>query len=206
MILKPYEGWCPYCLVCPTMSRMRETEYGYQCVACQNKIDFDLLHYEGPVGKKTPEELAYYDEKIKELQDDPYMAGDEKQKRIAHWEHQKRYARPKADHDKFCFHVPKPITADWLEGQYAAGRLFRVSALVTGAFYEGSCRNASVARWDGILKSFTYVRHKFGSAFTEEINTVEDDNGFDLFLPHYEIVDPTDQRVQELKKLLGERV
>ena len=113
--------------------------------------------------------------------------------------------RPKEDYDKYCFHVPKPIPEGWLPEQYAKGKLVPVARLVTCAFYEGSCRNASVAVWDGIVKRFTYVRHKFGDAFLEEINTVEQDDGHDLFLPHFEIKDHTDPRVVELKKLLGDK-
>lgn len=114
-------------------------------------------------------------------------------------------SRPKEDYEKFCFHVPKPIPEGWLAEQYEKERLIPVSRLVTCAFYEGSCRNASVAVWDGILKVFTYVRHKFGQPYLEEISTVEQDTGYDLFLPHYEIKDHTDPRVVELKNLLGKR-
>lgn len=116
-----------------------------------------------------------------------------------------RMKRPKEDYDKYCFHAPSPVTPEWLAEQYEKGRLIPVSRLATCAFYEGSCRNASVAVWDGILKRFTYARTKFGSTFLEEINTVEQDDGFDLFLPHYEIKDHTDERVVQLKKLIGDR-
>jgi hypothetical protein len=55
--------------------------------------------------------------------------------------------------------------------------------LVHGAYYYGSCRNASVARWNGETERFIYWRHKFGDRFAEEINHPEDDDGFDLFKP-----------------------
>lgn len=45
----PYPGWRPYCLVCPTMSRMVARDYGWQCVGCSNKIKHDLTHYDEPV-------------------------------------------------------------------------------------------------------------------------------------------------------------
>jgi hypothetical protein len=35
-------GWNPYCLVCTTMERMERRDYGWECVACHNKIGFDL--------------------------------------------------------------------------------------------------------------------------------------------------------------------
>ena len=53
--------------------------------------------------------------------------------------------------------------------------------LIVGKTYIGSCRNSSEAVWNG--KAFTYIRHKFGSVYEEEINHFEDDNGYDLFVP-----------------------
>jgi hypothetical protein len=61
------------------------------------------------------------------------------------------------------------------------------SDLEIGAYYEGDCRNASVARWNG--SHFIYRRVKFGDAFFEEINHPEDDDGFDLFVPRNKIYD-----------------
>ena len=40
-----YDGWKPYCLVCETMERMRETRFGYRCVSCYNEITPDMKHY-----------------------------------------------------------------------------------------------------------------------------------------------------------------
>ena len=60
--------------------------------------------------------------------------------------------------------------------------------LKDGAYYEGTCRNARVARWNAKLNRFFYTRSKFGSKFTEGINCPEDDNGFDLFFPYKEVV------------------
>jgi hypothetical protein len=54
-----------------------------------------------------------------------------------------------------------------------------------GEYYYGSCRNASVARWNDETERFVYWRHKFGDRFAEEINHPEDDDGFDLFWPQY---------------------
>ena len=39
---KPYEGWCPYCLVCSEIKRMLQKHYGYKCCGCKNQIDFNL--------------------------------------------------------------------------------------------------------------------------------------------------------------------
>ena len=59
-----------------------------------------------------------------------------------------------------------------------------------GAYYEGSCRNASVARWDADKQVFIYRRHKFGNTFLEEIHCPEDDNVFDVFIADHEITEP----------------
>lgn len=55
--------------------------------------------------------------------------------------------------------------------------------LSVGATYKGSCRNSDTATWNG--EKFTYIRYKFGTTYTEEINHFEDDNGYDLFVPLY---------------------
>ena len=60
--------------------------------------------------------------------------------------------------------------------------------MIHGTYYFGSCRNASTARWDANKNCFTYWRYKFGDAFTEDINHIDDDDGFDCFEP-FEIVD-----------------
>lgn len=54
-------------------------------------------------------------------------------------------------------------------------------SLVTGAEYEGACRNASTAVWNG--KEFEYKRFKWGTWQDDTINHFEDDDGYDLFVP-----------------------
>lgn len=51
--------------------------------------------------------------------------------------------------------------------------------LEVGKYYYGACRNATVARWDGIR--FWYWREKFGQRFLEDIACPEDDTYFDVF-------------------------
>lgn len=53
--------------------------------------------------------------------------------------------------------------------------------LVVGETYQGECRNASEAEWNG--KTFTYMRHKWGSTYPEDITHYEDDDGYDVFVP-----------------------
>ena len=53
--------------------------------------------------------------------------------------------------------------------------------LVVGKTYQGECRNASEAVWDG--RQFMYRRYKWGTTYTENINHYEDDDGYDVFVP-----------------------
>ncbi len=53
--------------------------------------------------------------------------------------------------------------------------------LEVGATYEGTCRNASKATWNGTR--FDYERCKFGTTYTDHINHFQDDDGYDVFVP-----------------------
>lgn len=106
-----------------------------------------------------------------------------------------------AYNEKYCCHVPKPIPEGWIAEQYAKGRLIPVGDLKDQAIYAGNCRNARSAMWNAEDRSFIYPRYKFGDTFLDKVNSVEDDNGFDLFLPHFEITDPLDERVVEIRTL-----
>lgn len=72
--------------------------------------------------------------------------------------------------------------------------------LDVGSIYQGDCRNAEYAYWDGV--KFTYLRSKFGSEFLEEINHPIDDDGFDVFIPQNKVVAVNDQ-VLSLIQALG---
>lgn len=54
--------------------------------------------------------------------------------------------------------------------------------LVHGAYYKGECRNATIARWDGINQCFVHYRTKWGEKFTETILHPEDELVFDVFV------------------------
>lgn len=57
--------------------------------------------------------------------------------------------------------------------------------LVSGHGYQGYCRNATLAFWNG--NDFMYLRQKFGQLFPEHIPHPEDDNGYDIFVPMKEV-------------------
>jgi len=81
-------------------------------------------------------------------------------------------------------YVPKSVTPEVLEQYYQAG-VIRKEDLKNGTYYWGRCRNSSLAMWDG--KEFIYLRTKFGNTFSETINHISDDNGYDLFVPIKEL-------------------
>jgi hypothetical protein len=63
--------------------------------------------------------------------------------------------------------------------------------LVHGAYYEGRCRNATVARWNGERGVFIHWRTKWRSTFLESIKDPEDDHVFDVFRA-YRRLDPSE--------------
>lgn len=56
--------------------------------------------------------------------------------------------------------------------------------LVHGEYYKGSCRNASLARWNEKRDVFVYFRYKFGEIFLEDIKCYDSGSGYDEFKPY----------------------
>jgi len=81
---------------------------------------------------------------------------------------------------------PKPMTPEILEEYYASG-IIRKEELKDNSFYLGICRNATVAVWNASKGEFYYLRRKFNDTFSEPINHLADDNGYDLFVPIKEL-------------------
>ena len=53
--------------------------------------------------------------------------------------------------------------------------------LVHGAYYQGRCRNATIARWNADDEQFYHWRYKFGW-FVDKICHPEDEADFDVFV------------------------
>ena len=87
--------------------------------------------------------------------------------------------------------LPKPIPFAMFQEMYSKG-IIPKKDLVKNRYYRGKCRNASVAIWNGY--EFVYMRTKFTSVFAEDIKHPEDDNGYDLFIPFMEELNPTDEQ------------
>lgn len=100
--------------------------------------------------------------------------------------------------------VPIPVTAEWLEEQYKAGVLIPTKSLADQTFYEGSCRNATVAMWDAPRRRFIHVRHKWGEGFLEAIRDVESgkNHSFDVFCA-YKVLSRNDSKTTELQRYLS---
>ena len=77
-----------------------------------------------------------------------------------------------------------PPRTDIPYGKYYEAGVIRKKDLIDGRYYQGTCRNSDVAKWSEKDNCFTYKRYKFSSVFDETINHLEDDNGYDLFLPY----------------------
>lgn len=76
--------------------------------------------------------------------------------------------------------------------------------MIAGRWYQGVCRNATMALWDGKENKFTYIRYKFGFML-DDIEHFEDvkDKGYDGFIPIKE-VEPLDfGMIRKLKNEIG---
>jgi len=87
--------------------------------------------------------------------------------------------------------LPRPIPGELYKELFNKG-IIRKNDLITGQYYYGKCRNAQVAVWNG--NNFVYMIDKFRYTFPENINHLEDDNGFDVFIP-VEMVKPTEKQI-----------
>lgn len=73
--------------------------------------------------------------------------------------------------------------------------MIRKKDLEGGCWYQGECRNASLAYWMEKEQCFIHIRHKFGDAFVEKINHPEDEEFFDVFKPIKKIEPLTDEEI-----------
>lgn len=56
------------------------------------------------------------------------------------------------------------------------------SELIHGEYYNGRCRNATVARWNAEEQVFVHWRTKFSLRYTETIKHPEDEQVYDVFV------------------------
>lgn len=96
--------------------------------------------------------------------------------------------------DEDRINIPQDYSQKWYKTATDLNFFIPKQKLIDGKFYKGTCRNARWAYYHNGF--FHYVRTKFSSVFIEKINCIEDDNGYDLFVP-IELYEPTEE---ELKK------
>lgn len=91
----------------------------------------------------------------------------------------------------FNIKLPKPIPFDLFNELYNKGIIAKKD-LEKNKYYFGKCRQTNVALWNGF--EFVYIRTKFNEKFIDTINHIEDDNGYDLFIP-LKLTTPTEEQV-----------
>ncbi len=71
-------------------------------------------------------------------------------------------------------------TQEDFDAAYALG-MIRKEDLIIGVSYDGDCRNASEAVWQG--DHFVYMRSKYGMVFEDTIKYPTDEPYHDVFIP-----------------------
>lgn len=93
-------------------------------------------------------------------------------------------------------HLPKPIPYALYNELYEKGIVRKIN-LKKNHYYFGACRNSDVALWNGF--EFVYNRHKFGTYYIDTIKHIEDDNGYDLFIPLKELKKDEIDEINKIK-------
>jgi len=91
----------------------------------------------------------------------------------------------------YQIHLPQPIPYGMYNELYKKG-IIPKKDLLKNHYYKGKCRNATVALWNGF--EFVHMRYKFGDFRLDSVNHLEDDNGFDLFVPLMVEENPTEEQ------------
>ena len=83
-----------------------------------------------------------------------------------------------------CFEFETPVPSKYdTEADYYAKGVIRKKDFVDGAVYRGESRCTDEATWCAERNMFEYKRTKFGETFTDVVDALEDDRGYDVFLP-----------------------
>lgn len=109
----------------------------------------------------------------------------------------------KMEHGAKCLNIPSNYSKQWYETSVALGHFIPKNKLKDKTLYTGNCRNSETAYWQAEKGCFTYLRTKFSDKFLEDINTVENDDGYDLFIPHTELKrEENEEEYSIIEKLL----
>jgi hypothetical protein len=90
-----------------------------------------------------------------------------------------------------------------IETDYYNKGIIKASDLKDGHYYLGKGRNCIYCKWDAKNKLMWHQRFKFGRYMIDNINYIDNDNGFDLFMAIEEVDEatvPKELRVDEFKR------
>ena len=154
---------------------------------------FHSLNYGNSMYKKYQKELSHFKEKLYNgMYDDMW----EMLENIEKSEIKENFYFPKIkefdENTIYRIHLPNPIPFGMYNELYKKG-IVPKKDLVKNTYYKGKCRNSNIALWNGF--EFVYMRYKHGTYIIDTINHLEDDNGFDLFIPIRIESNPTDTEI-----------
>jgi len=73
------------------------------------------------------------------------------------------------------------------------GAVIPKAQLRHGVYYRGTCRNATIARWNNDEQRFYHWRTEWGQTFIETICHRDDDDQWDVFDAFEEVPDPVQE-------------
>jgi hypothetical protein len=82
--------------------------------------------------------------------------------------------------------IPHNVPRDYNVNDWYDKGVIRGEDLKHGKYYIGKCRNAVIGRWDANKQVMWHMRYKFGF-YADNVNYLDNDNGFDLFVAIKEI-------------------
>jgi calcineurin-like phosphoesterase family protein len=80
--------------------------------------------------------------------------------------------------------APQNYSQLWYKKAVELNKFIPKNKLKHLCFYKGTCRNADFAQWNEEKNCFIHLRNKWGIEYLEEIEAIEDDKGYDVFIPH----------------------
>lgn len=84
--------------------------------------------------------------------------------------------------------IPYQVARDFdIEKDFYDKGVIRGEDLEHGKYYLGKCRNAYVGKWNDDKKVMEHMRYKFGVFTKDNVNYLDNDDNFDLFVAIKEI-------------------
>ena len=74
-----------------------------------------------------------------------------------------------------------------IEKDYYDKGVIRHNDLKDGQYYLGKCRNNNIGKWNAKKNVMEYMKCAFGAMYKDDVNYLNNDNGYDLFIAIKEI-------------------